>query len=492
VVSVTNRTRLVPIALAVLLVGAVVGVGIAAARRHGGAGPKGDARPPIALEVSAVPPEPSIWIDVHAPSKVWKAIRANAWMSRAMSEPLGRGAGADWAGFFSTTGGDLANAFEGAILDLFAEKLLTDPFRVVFFTGPAATGAPAFVVAQPSAAARGAYELLDGVARNGTYEAPHCPGVEPKPGVTAAPISVARWLVAEAALFAGQRDGRVALARNPAAVVQALCAAAPDVPAAQGIDVSLSFSRDALGREAQLAAALLGLGPAPRLAFAVEGDRLEPRGLLGALSAPERLAAAAPPEALLKLLPADAGLVLVATLRLPEKLTRETLAQHLASGYRGTYAARPVALVWNPRGDPKLPTEVAVAWPDRDAALLREAFSGPNRMERRRACGHEVYASAGALAASMGKACDGKAPSLRNAAPAVAAGLRQEVSIGIGVNLGVLLSRLVGDSWVSDPASAGKRAPEIDSARRLLEELPFVGLRGVAKDGALVPGGFRS
>jgi hypothetical protein len=275
-------------------------------------------------------------------------------------------------------------------------------------------------------------------------------------------------------------------------VVQALCAAPPETPAEPGVDLSLSFAPDALGREAQLAANLLGLGPAPRLAFALDGDQLVPRGLSGGLGAPGRLDAAAPPDALLQLLPADAGLVVLATLRLPEQLTRESLGQHLAGSYRGAYAPRPVAVIWNPRGDEKLPTEVAVAWPERDAALLREAFSGPNRMDRRRACGHEVYASTGALGLALTRACESRAPSLRNAAPAVAEGLRQPVSLGVGANLGALLSRLLGDAWAAEGKAPGKPSPDVEAARRLLEELPFLGLRGVARGGLLLPGGFRS
>ena len=476
------RVALIALAGAIALLTAVVAA-VEYQRTEGGQKAGG----PIPLQVGKVPPEPSIWIDVHAPAKVWRALRSNAWIATALSEPLGIGAGAEWIGFFSTRGGDLANAFEGAVLDLFADRLLADPFRVVFFAGSDATGAPAIVVASPSAPARGAYEVLERVARNGTYEAERCPGPEAKGGR----ITVSRWLVAEQALFAGRRDDRIALARNPRAVLQALCAAPPDVPPAQGIDVSMSLSRDALGRAAQLGAALLGVGPAPRLAFAIEGDRLVPRGVLGELSEPDRLAAGPPPEPLLRLLPADAGLVFLATLRLPAPLDRRTLAQHLQKTYRGAYEARTVALVWNPRGDEKRPTEVAVAWPERDAALLRDAFSGPNRMERRRACGHEVYASTGELADAMQRACDGKAPSILNAAPAVTSGVRQETSIGLGVNLGVLLSRLLGDAYASaQPAPKG--APEIDAARRLLEQLPFIGLRGVAKAGALQPGGFRS
>jgi hypothetical protein len=369
---------------------------------------------------------------------------------------------------------------------------------VVFFAGPSATGTPAIVVPRPSAGATSAFELLEGLARNGTYSATHCPGQKgPEPGPAGQPapppaLVVSRWLVAEHAVFAALKDGRMALAKSPATVVQALCAAPPEVPATQGIDLSISFAREALGREAQLAASLLGLGPAPRLAFAVEGDRLEPRGILGPIGEAGRLDAAPPPDSLLKLIPADAGLVVFATLRLPEKLTRDSLRQHLDRSYQGAYAPRPVAVVWNPRGDEKLPTEVAVAWPERDSGLVREAFSGPNRMDRRTACGHQVLASTGALGLALQRTCEAKAPSLLNASPAVTAGLRQPLSFGVGLNLGALLSRLLGDAWAVEAASQRKASSDIEAARRLLEELPFLGLRGVVEGSSLAPGGFRS
>jgi hypothetical protein len=491
VVTVTKNTR---IAVAALAVAVLVAVVLAGVLRHKGSrlGRQKDSRPAVAIAVGEIPPEPSVWIDIHSPDKLWKSARSNVWLARALSEPLGQGMAAGWAGFLATKGGDLSGAFEGVVLDLVADRLLADPFRLVFFTGPAATGAPAIVVPRPSSGAQNAYALLEGAARNGSYQAQNCPGPAPKEPQSISPIVVSRWLLAEHAIFAGQRDGRLALAKNPAAVIQALCAVPPEVPAAQGIDVSLSFSRDALGREAQVAAALLGLGPAPRLAFAVEGDHLEPRGLLGELSEPGRLDSAAPAQSLTKLIPADAGVVFMATLRLPEKLTRESLAQHLKKSYQGKLAPRSVAVVWNPRGSGALPTEVAVAWPEKDSALLREAFSGPNRMERRRVCGHEVFASTGALATAIQATCEGRSPSLLNAAPAVVEGLKQPASITVGFHFGVVLSRLLGDAYATDAAAVKKATPEIESARRLLEELPFVGLRGVAKDGALVPGGFRS
>ena len=488
----TKRTRIVQVGVGAVLLAALSVAGYLhfRGRRPGAREEKG--RPPIAIAVGEVPPEPSVWVDVHAPAKVWKSIRSNAWLTRTTSEPLGQGMAAGWAGFLGTKGSDLAGAFDGVVLDVMAEKLFVDPFRVVFYAGPDATGAPAVIVPRPSSGARSAYELLERVARKGSYRAPHCPGPKPKATGGAPPIDVSRWLLAEQAVFAGQRDGRIVLARSPLAVVQALCAAPADAAATPGEDVSLTFSPDALGREAQLGAALLGLGPALRLAFAVEGDRLEPRGILGALGAPGRLGSGAPPDSLLGLVPVDAGVVFVATLRLPAELTRASLAQHLGGSYRGRLAERPVAVVWNPHGDGKLPTEIAVIWPEADSALLREAFSGPNRMERRRLCGHEVFASTGSLAAELQRACRAERPSILHAAPNIAAGMKQPASIALGMNLGAVLPRLLGDARAADASRGKKPSPESDLARQRLEQLPFFGLRGVVEDGALLPGGFRS
>jgi hypothetical protein len=488
-----NAFAIVVVALVPLVL-----VGVLVVRHNRAQAGRKDAGPKLSMAVANVPPEPSVWLDVHAPEKVWKALRTNPWLGRAASDPLGQGMTTGWAGFLATRGTDMAGAFDGVVFDVVTGKLLADPFRVVFFSGPSATGTPAIVVPKPSSAAVSAFELLDRIARNGSASATHCPGQkppEPTPSGQPEPppaMVVSRWLIAEHALFAAQKEGRIVIARRPESVIQALCAAPPEVPATQGVDVSLSFAREALGRESQVAAELLGLGPAPRLAFAIEGDRLEPRGVLGQLAEPGRLDKAAPPESLLKLVPADAGVVLLATLRLPEKLDRESLRQHLEKKYQGAYAARTIALVWNPRGADKLPTDVAVVWPERDAGFLRDAFSGPNRMEHRRQCGHEVFASNGPLATAMQRSCEGKAPSVLNAAPQVAEGLRSPVSFGVGANLGVLLSRVLADAWTEDAASKGKNSPEVEAAMRLLEELPFLGLRGVTDGRSLVPGGFRS
>ena len=76
-------------------------------------------------------------------------------------------------------------------------------------------------------------------------------------------------------------------------------------------------------------------------------------------------------------------------------------------------------------------------------------------------------------------------------APPVVAGLQAPVSLGVSMNVGLVLSRLLGDAYAAEHTK-GPASPEIESARRILEELPFFGLRGVAKGGALQPGGFRS
>jgi hypothetical protein len=417
---------------------------------------------------------------------VWRALRANGWLQKALAEPLGQGFAGGWAGFLGTRGTDLAGAFEGTVTDLLVGKVLADPFRVVWLGGPEATGAPAVVVPRPGRASRSAYDLLDGAARNGSYETARCPGAEKD---LAEKLVVSRWLVADHAVFAGTRGEALALGKNPVSVVQALCAELPALAADPGVDVSVSVARDGLGREALLGAALLGLGPVIRFQFAVDGDRLVPRGIAGALEKAERLASAAPPDGLLRLLPGDAGLVVVATLDLPAALDRRTLAAHLAGKYAGQRAPRTVAVVWNPRGDGE--TDVAVVWPEKDARALKDAFSGPNKLSERRACGHVVLASTAALAGALERACGGKVPSLLNGPPAVAEGLRQPLSLGIDVNVGLVLSHLVGDAYAAEHEK-GRPSPEIESARRLLEELPTFGLRGVVKDGALVPGGFRS
>ncbi|HYO68106.1 MAG TPA: hypothetical protein VEU33_18710, partial [Archangium sp.] len=161
---------------------------------------------------------------------------------------------------------------------------------------------------------------------------------------------------------------------------------------------------------------------------------------------------------------------------------------------------RQVAMVWTPRGDPALPTEVALLWgrPE-DAAALGQLFSGPNKMESATLCGHHVMASTPDVLARLRKACEGKGPNLLNAAAPVVQGLRAPGSVSFGVNTGRLLGMLMADGYWSqvtqaDSSKPQPRAapPEIEAARRDLETLPYVGLRGTVDGNRLVPGGFGS
>jgi hypothetical protein len=161
---------------------------------------------------------------------------------------------------------------------------------------------------------------------------------------------------------------------------------------------------------------------------------------------------------------------------------------------------RQVAMVWTPRGDAEKPSEVALLWgrPE-DAAALGQLFSGPNRMQTATLCGHHVLASTPEVLARLRKACEGKGPNLLNAAAPVVQGLRAPSSVSFGVNTGRLLGGLLADGYWSqvtqaDPKKPQPRAapPEIEAARRDLETLPYVGLRGTVDGNKLVPGGFGS
>ena len=85
---------------------------------------------------------------------------------------------------------------------------------------------------------------------------------------------------------------------------------------------------------------------------------------------------------------------------------------------------------------------------------------------------------------------------LLNAAGPVVTGLRAPASVVFGINTGRLLSGLAMDGYTSEArvdrsAPLPKAAPpEVEAARRDLESLPYLGLRGTVKGDALVPGGF--
>ncbi len=492
-----TRKRLIAIGgLAALILAAFVVFLVA--RRGPPAGSGGESGEAVVrrLEVGDEPPVAAFWLDVHDPAKLWKAVAANPWLQKALSEPLGEGFLGAWASLLGSRGEDLGGAFRGELARLATEELLARPFRVVWFSGNAATGVPAAVVPDPSGSARASVAALAAI-RRGSVIAAHCPGVQPEPGKEAeAQVTLQRLLVAEQAIYVAVAGDRLVLSRHPMPALQALCIAAPRIVPAKGIDLELGLSREGLGREAQLFGELVGLVSAARLSFSIEGDRLLPRGIEGDLAAPARLDTSAVPDGLLKVVPEDAGVLVTLSLRLPERLTRDALKAHFAGAGAGPPATRSALLVWNPRGVPDAPMEVALVWgrPD-DRPGLREAFSGPNRLKERTLCGALVFASTDALLARMQRACEGKAPSFLDGPAPVAAGLRAPASVGVGLNLGRLLSTMLADAYAADVAKGEAPRtppPEVEAARRLLEELPFFGLRGVAREKALVPGGYRS
>jgi hypothetical protein len=71
--------------------------------------------------------------------------------------------------------------------------------------------------------------------------------------------------------------------------------------------------------------------------------------------------------------------------------------------------------------------------------------------------------------------------------------------VSFGINTGRLLGTLMADGYGSqlppvDPKKPQPRTmpPEIEAARRDLETLPYIGLRGTVDGNKLVPGGFGS
>jgi hypothetical protein len=285
-------------------------------------------------------------------------------------------------------------------------------------------------------------------------------------------------------------------------VLQGLCEPHLHLDGPEGVDVEVGFAPEPLGREMQLLSHVVGLGNTTRLRFAVEGNRLVSRGISAQVGGEEaRLDSAPLSDDLLKLVPEVTPVMLALQLRLPEKLDRDTLKSFWA-GKPGTgpLRTRQVAMLWTPRGDGELPTEVALLWGQpEEAQALQQIFSGPNKMESATLCGHFVLASTQEVLERLRKSCEGKWPSMLNAAAPVLQGLRAPGSVSFGINTGRLLGTLMADGYGSqlppvDPKKPQPRTmpPEIEAARRDLETLPYIGLRGTVDGNKLVPGGFGS
>lgn len=450
--------------------------------------PPVDATPqPMDVPDAAAPT--ALWVDVYAPAKVREALAKNAWVQQQLARPLGQGFVGGWAAFLGTRGEDLGAEFKDTVLDVVAGQVLAGPFRVLWFSSDERTGTPAVLVPAPGRAAVAAFESLSAVAHRNALSAAGCPG-----GTGTAPqggFTLERWLVAEQALWAARTDDRLVFGRHPSAVLQALCVERPALRTPDGVDVEVGFAPEPLGRELQALTHVLGLGHTT-LRFAVEGDRLVGKGITGEVVAQARLDAAPFSDDLLKLVPEVTPVLLAVQLKLPEALEPEALkAFWSGKGPKVPTRTRQVALVWTPRGDAEAPTEVALLWgrPEDGAALLK-LFSGPNPLDVATLCGHQVLASTPEVLARLRKTCEGKWPSLLNAPAPVVRALREKGSVAFNVNTGRLLSGLLADGQGGKPGRAAP--PEVEAARRDLETLPYVGLRGTVQGNTLVPGGFGS
>ncbi|HYO52765.1 hypothetical protein [Archangium sp.] len=454
---------------------------------------------PQQMEVPTEPVLPAFWVDIYSPGKVREALTGNAWLKEQLQKPLGKGFVGGWAAFLDTTGEDLGASFQGAVFDVMAGQFLAAPFRVVWFSGENHAGTPAIIVPDPGNAAMAAFDSMSGVVRRNEMMAASCPGGQGE--VPSEGFTLQRWLVAEQALWAARTDDKMVFGRHPAVVLQGLCELPLELEAPQNVDVELGFAPETLGREAQLLTHVMGVAHGIRLQFAVESNRLVGRGISGPVADEPRLDSAPLSEELLKLVPEETPVLLALQLKLPERLDRDTL-KSFWSGKGGAVPlrTRQVAMVWTPRGNPELPTEVALLWgrPE-DAEALGQLFSGPNKMQTATLCGHHVLASTPDVLARLRRACEGKGPNLLNAAAPVVQGLRAPGSVSFGVNTGRLLGMLMVDGYGSrvTRADSGKprpsaAPPEIEAARRDLETLPYVGLRGTVDGSRLVPGGFGS
>ncbi|MBI3178765.1 MAG: hypothetical protein HYZ27_03845 [Deltaproteobacteria bacterium] len=451
-----------------------------------------DAASPVALKALAEPPAPSIVLEVYEPAAVRRALVDNAWFKSVLTEPLGRGFVGSWGAFLGTRGEDVEADFKGLVFDFMADAMLSTPFRVVWFAGPEVTGTPAVVLPNPGGAARGAFKALDAVAGRGTLTLESCiseehkgkAGVRPLTGVT-----IRRWLLADHAIYAALVDERLVLGRRPLAVQQGACAVLPEQTVQKGVAFEVAVYSDVLGRDTHVMTMLLGLDT-PRLAFGVDNGQIVPRGISAGVVAPGRLGKGKLSDDLLRLIPEEAPVVAALHVNLPKELSRERLTEHF-QGKGGASATREVAIIWYPRGTKSAAPQVALVWSNEsDRKPLGEIFSGLKLAEKP-ICKHLALVSSDEMQSYLQRACNGKMPSLLHGPAPVVAGLRQDMSVGLGIHVGRALSRMMMQSF-SEEGEAKSAPPEIQEARRQLEALPFVGLRGVVDGKRLVPGGFRS
>lgn len=444
------------------------------------------------------------WLDVHDPKAVHEALRKNAWLDKAMKDPLGQGFVAAWGGFFGTRGEDIGKAFSGAVSTLVLDQVLATPYRVVWYGGEGAKGAPAVIIPSPGSAANSAFDTLVTVAASGGFNPPSCvtSSGEAADGGAAAE-SIHRVVLADKILFAARLSDRLVLSPRPQAVMLAMCKELKALNAPAGVAASLGFSVSESGRGTQALGQLLGVGDLASLEFGLENGAFVPKGLSATAENGGRLAAAAPSPELLKAIPEKSGVVLFLAVKLPKELTATSLRDTLApaeenfAGKRQAWPleARQLAVIWNPRGNTL--NELAVLWGNAadEKAIGDAMLKGNKALLAGKACSVLAYTTTKELLADLQAACSGKKPSVLQAAQPVVKGLSESASLAVSVNLGRVLSQLTLDGWLSEhPAPNATTGPqEVEAARKLLEELPTMGFRAtVGSDGKITSGGFRS
>ncbi len=204
------------------------------------------------------------------------------------------------------------------------------------------------------------------------------------------------------------------------------------------------------------------------------------------------------------LIPDKTGAFVTLNLTLPAKIDLDSLAAVFAGQPAATDSVtRQIIVLWNPRGDPKLPTEVAVIWSRiEDEEFWASIVSKKYPLLHKKICNRLVLASTEQQLLRMQASCTGAEPSILSAPPVVAKGLRTPTSLGLSVNLGSILSQLLVDGWLSEPkalkeadakANRPSAPPEVQSAATQVEMLPFLHWGALVDEkGQWIAGGFRS
>jgi hypothetical protein len=465
-----------------------------------------------ALEVGPIAPT-GVWLDVARPQALKSVLTENAWLKATVDEPLGRGFLGGWAGLLGSAGEEvgLQKLTQGVIGDLVTDAVLVQPMRLAWFSGWGGS-TPALIIPQPAEGLTTTFAAIRGAVERGGWYVDGCPG-EPTPPTPPTPtpsegqdagvvevvppnrIEISRLVVADQPVFAALARERLVFSKDAHSVVHALCGANPTVTQTAGADVVIGLAPAQVGRDVQVLAGLLGLKGAPTVAFKVEGSSLRPVGLAGEVLTAGRLDTVAIPDATWGLVPEDLPVAAAVNLKLPKTLSTANLEAFYAGG-NADLATRQVLLLWQPHGDAKASTEVAIVWSDvTDKDALQQILSGKNRMEVRVVCERLVASSTPALLSRIEAACTGKAPSLSFAQPAVVAGLKAPTSLGVVVDLGRFLGGLLDEGFASDPGTTHKKGEvpaEIEAAKKRLRELPRFGVFGDVQGQTLAPRGFSS